>query len=67
VFAVNESTESRQHHVWLRMPVHQQLMLSVCTSIPIYLVLVVKGCFFPSSCTKHSKPTPKGHTFLMGS
>jgi hypothetical protein len=40
-------------------------VLSVCTSIPIYLTLVIKGCSFPEKFEqRHSKRTPKGAPFL---
>src|ERR1700757_4386618 len=36
-------------------------MLSMCTSIPIYLMLVIKGCSFLEKFEqRHSKRTPKG-------
>jgi hypothetical protein len=33
---------------------------SLCTSMPIYLVLFIKGVPFLSGWAKHSHPTPKG-------
>src|SRR6516162_6984487 len=39
-------------------------VLSVCTSIPIYLTLVIKGCSFPDKFEQtHSNRTPKGRPF----
>src|SRR6516164_9195744 len=39
-------------------------VLSVCTSIPIYLTLVIKGCSFPEKFEqRHSNRTPKGRPF----
>src|SRR5215467_5976434 len=39
-------------------------MLSVCTSIPIYLMLVIKGCSFLEKFEqRHPNRTPKGRPF----
>src|SRR6267378_6602465 len=40
-------------------------MLSLCTSKPIYLVLVIEGVPFCRDWAKHSNPTPKGRPFIM--
>src|SRR5215468_5197556 len=42
-------------------------MLSLCTSMPIYLVLVIKGCSFLDGLRQAPKPTPKGAPFYIAS
>src|ERR1700675_2738811 len=43
-------------------------MLSLCTSMPIYLVLVIKGCSFLEGFEPNTQnPTPKGAPFYIAS
>src|SRR5260370_5246388 len=42
-------------------------ILSLCTSMPIYLVLVIKGVPPLEWLSKHSNPTPQGASFYIAS
>src|SRR5271163_2899774 len=43
-------------------------ILSLCTSMPIYLVLVIKGCSFLEGFEPNTQnPTPKGAPFYIAS
>src|ERR1700678_459723 len=42
-------------------------ILSLCTSMPIYLALVIKGVPPLERLSEHSKPTPKGAPFYIAS